>query len=87
MVTLNRSVAVAMVHGPSAGLDLLETLTSDKRMARHHRLLATRAHLLEMLGRQQAAADAYREAARRTTSAPERPHLTARAARLSPVPG
>ncbi|MEW2575655.1 RNA polymerase sigma factor [Streptomyces syringium] len=87
MVTLNRSVAVAMVHGPSAGLDLLETLTSDKRMARHHRLLATRAHLLEMLGRQEEAVDAYREAARRATSAPERRHLTTRAARLSPVAG
>ncbi|MEU2516425.1 RNA polymerase sigma factor [Streptomyces syringium] len=87
MVTLNRSVAVAMVHGPAAGLDLLEALGTDKRMARHHRLLATRAHLLEMLGRHEAAADAYREAARRAVSTPERRHLTARAARLLPAPG
>ncbi|MFI1254683.1 RNA polymerase sigma factor [Streptomyces netropsis] len=85
MVTLNRAVAVAMVHGPSAGLDRLATLQSDKRMARHHRLLATRAHLLEMLGQHEVAADAYRDAARRTTSAPERRHLTNRAARLTPV--
>ncbi|MFI6208375.1 RNA polymerase sigma factor [Streptomyces sp. NPDC051041] len=85
VVTLNRAVAVAMVHGPAAGLDLLATLRSDKRMARHHRLLATRAHLLEMLGRHDAAADVYRDAARRALSAPERRHLTSRAARLSPA--
>ncbi|MDG9712271.1 RNA polymerase sigma factor [Streptomyces sp. DH10] len=84
MVTLNRVVAVAMVHGPAAGLDLLATLQPDKRMARHHRLLATRAHLLEMLGRHDAAADDYRDAARRATSSPERRHLASRAARLSP---
>ncbi len=84
MVTLNRVVAVAMVRGPAAGLDLLATLESDRRLARHHRLLATRAHLLELLGEHDAAADAYRDAARHTTSAPERRHLTSRAARLVP---
>ncbi|GAA2383108.1 sigma factor-like helix-turn-helix DNA-binding protein [Streptomyces glaucosporus] len=82
VVTLNRAVAVAMVHGPAAGLELLDELESDKRMARHHRLFATRAHLLELIGDHGGAADAYREAARRTASAPERRHLTARAARL-----
>jgi RNA polymerase sigma factor (sigma-70 family) len=83
MVTLNRAVAVAMVHGPAAGLDLVAALESDNRMARHHRLLATRAHLLELAGEHAAAAASYREAARRTTSLPERRHLTARAARLT----
>ncbi|MEV5542427.1 DUF6596 domain-containing protein [Saccharopolyspora shandongensis] len=81
VVTLNRAVAVAMVHGPAAGLELLATLESDKRIARHHRLFATRAHLLELLGENAAAAEEYREAARRTTSAPERRHLTSRARR------
>ncbi|GKQ38976.1 RNA polymerase sigma factor [Streptomyces sp. A012304] len=85
MVTLNRAVAVAMVDGPAAGLDLLAALQSDKRMAGHHRLLATRAHLLELLGEHDAAADAYRDAARRTTSTPERRHLTNRAAQLAPL--
>jgi predicted RNA polymerase sigma factor len=83
MVTLNRAVALAMVRGPAAGLDLLATLQSDHRMARHHRLLATRAHLLELAGEHQAATASYREAARHTTSLPERRHLTARATRLS----
>lgn len=80
-VTLNRSVALAMVEGPAAGLAALAPLAADKRMSRHHRLMATRAHLLELLGDPTAAAT-YRDAARHATSAPERRHLTARARRL-----
>jgi predicted RNA polymerase sigma factor len=57
-------------------------LAADKRMARHHRLLATRAHLREMAGDRQAAAADYLEAACRTTSRPERRYLAAQAARL-----
>ncbi|MFF4168545.1 RNA polymerase sigma factor [Streptomyces sp. NPDC001744] len=83
MVTLNRAVAVAMVHGPGAGLELLDGLAADKRLARHHRLLAARAHLLELLGDDGGAATAYREAARRTAGAPERRYLTERARRLA----
>ena len=82
MVTLNRAVAVAMVRGPRAGLDLLETLNTDDRLAGHHRLDAVRAHLLEMAGDHVAARSSYRTAARRTTSLPERRYLEARAARL-----
>jgi RNA polymerase sigma factor (sigma-70 family) len=82
MVTLNRAVAVAMVHGPRAGLELLATL--DERLAGHHRLDAVRAHLLELAGDEDAARTAYRSAARRTTSLPERRYLEARAARLTP---
>jgi RNA polymerase sigma factor (sigma-70 family) len=83
MVTLNHAVAVAMVHGPRAGLDLLATLDGDERVATHHRLDAVRAHLLEMAGDHAAAREGYRAAARRTTSIPEQRFLEARAARLS----
>jgi RNA polymerase sigma factor (sigma-70 family) len=83
MVTLNHAVAVAMVRGPQAGLDLLETLDADDRVAQHHRLDAVRAHLLEMAGDHAAARAGYRMAARRTTSIPERRYLEARAARLT----
>jgi len=83
MVTLNHAVAVAMVQGPRAGLDLLATLDADDRMAEHHRLDAVRAHLLEMAGDHEAARSRYRTAARRTTSLPERRYLEARAARLA----
>ncbi|MEN3280666.1 MAG: hypothetical protein V7607_1806 [Solirubrobacteraceae bacterium] len=83
MVTLNRAVAVAMVRGPQAGLDLLETLDDDDRVAAHHRLEVVRGHLLEMDGDHEAAMSSYRTAARRTTSLPERRYLEGRAARLA----
>ncbi|GAB2957225.1 sigma factor-like helix-turn-helix DNA-binding protein [Micromonospora polyrhachis] len=81
-VRLNRAVAVAMVHGPRAGLDLLVMLDADGGLAGQHRLDAVRAHLLEMVGEVAAAGDAYRRAARRTTSLPEQRYLDDRAARL-----
>ena len=81
MVTLNRSVAVAMVQGPRAGLELLNTLDDDS-IAEHHRFHAVRAHLLEMAGDHAAARSSYQAAARRTTSLPEQRYLEARAARL-----
>jgi RNA polymerase sigma factor (sigma-70 family) len=80
---LNRAVAVAMVRGPDAGLAVLADLAADQRMARHHRLLATRAHLRELAGDPGAAAADYLEAARRATSLPERRYLALQAARLS----
>jgi predicted RNA polymerase sigma factor len=86
MVTLNHAVAVAMVKGPRAGLELLGTLDGDRRLAEHHRLDAVRAHLLEMAGDRAAAHSNYRRAARRTTSLPERRYLDARANRLTSYP-
>jgi RNA polymerase sigma factor (sigma-70 family) len=83
LVTLNRAVAVAMVAGAAAGLDALSALDSDSRLATYHRVLATRAHLLEMSGDRTGAAACFREAARRTTSLPERRYLAGRAQRLA----
>jgi predicted RNA polymerase sigma factor len=82
MVTLNRAVAIAMVDGPAAGLALLATLDGDDRVARHHRLEAVRAHLLELAGDLEGARASYRIAARRTTSLPEQRYLEGRAGRL-----
>ena len=82
MVALNHAVAVAMVDGPKAGLDLLGSVETDERMAGNHRLDAVRAHLLEMAGDRVAALAGYRAAARGTTSLPERRYLEVRAARL-----
>jgi RNA polymerase sigma factor (sigma-70 family) len=83
MVALNHAIAAAMVHGPSKGLELLKELDSDARLAGHHRLVAVRAHLLEMAGDYQAAITDYRIAAQRTTSTPEQNYLLTQAARLS----
>ncbi len=82
VVTLNRAVALAMVHGPRPGLALLGTLDDDDRINQHHRLDAVRAHLLELAGEPDAARDAYLRAARLTGSLPEQHYLTLRAARL-----
>jgi RNA polymerase sigma factor (sigma-70 family) len=83
MVALNHAIATAMVHGPAAGLTLLDVLDNDARIASHHRLDAVRAHLLERAGDRQAAIAHYRKAADRTTSIPERNYLLTQAARLS----
>jgi RNA polymerase sigma factor (sigma-70 family) len=83
MVTLNRAVAVAMVHGPKAGLALLEPLDGDPRIADHHRLAAVRAHLHERAGEGPPAIELYRRAAKLTSSTPERNYLLLKAARLA----
>ena len=87
VITLNRAVAVAMVHGPRAGLAVLDTLGSDDRMAHNHRLEAVRAHLLERAGVLAAARDSYRKAARMTASIPEQRYLALQAARLASTGG
>jgi RNA polymerase sigma factor (sigma-70 family) len=83
LVTLNRAVALAMVHGPDAGLELLSELERDPRIAKHHRLHAVRAHLHELSGDDAAAADSYRAAARLASNLPERRYLYAKAANLA----
>jgi RNA polymerase sigma factor (sigma-70 family) len=82
MAELGRAVAVAMVHGPQAGL--AEVAKLDDRLAGHHRLDAVRAHLLEKSGDAEGARAAYQLAAQRTQSAPETRYLQMRAARLLP---
>lgn len=82
VVTLSRAVALAMVHGPSAGLALLGTLDTDQRMTQTHRLDAVRAHLLEQAGDTAAARESYLRAAKMTASLPEQRFLYLRAARL-----
>ncbi|MEU5869542.1 sigma-70 family RNA polymerase sigma factor [Nonomuraea sp. NPDC047529] len=83
VVRLNQAVAAAMVHGPRAGLDLLDGLAADDRLSGHHRLASVRAHLLELEGDTEGAALAFREAARRTLSLPEQRYLEGKAARLA----
>ena len=85
MVTLNRAIAAAMVHGPAAGLELLHALADDTRLRGHHRLDAVRAHLLELAGDYAGAIAHYRRAAGRTTNIPERDYLLTQAARLGEI--
>jgi len=87
VVTLSRAVALAMVHGPTAGLALLGTLDTDDRMAHSHRLEAVRAHLLEQTGDITAAHHSYLRAAKLTANLSEQRYLELRAAQLhQPAP-
>ncbi len=83
MVKLNHAIAVAMVNGAAAGLDLLDQLHDLPQVARSHRRHAVRAHLLEMAGNCAAAARDFRIAGERTTNAAERNYLLMRAAELA----
>jgi RNA polymerase sigma factor (sigma-70 family) len=83
MVTLNRIVALAMVHGPQAGLIELDRAGTDPALAEHHRVDAVRAHLLDLAGDRVGARRHYESAARRTLSLPEQRYLRSRAARLA----
>jgi predicted RNA polymerase sigma factor len=86
MVALNRAIAVAMVHGATKGLELLDALRDDARIAEHYRLDAVRAHLLELAGDREGAVRHYRAAAGKTGSLPERNYLLTQAAHLSNAP-
>jgi RNA polymerase sigma factor (sigma-70 family) len=81
MVALSHAIAVAMVHGPAAGLASLDTLASDPRLRDHHRLDAVRAHLLDLAGDHTGAGVCYARAAERASNVPERTYLLMRAAR------
>jgi predicted RNA polymerase sigma factor len=82
MVTLNHAIAVAMVHGPERGLERLQALDSDERLAGHYRLDAVRGHLFEMLGDLDKAIQHYRVAVSKTTSLPEQNYLMTQTAHL-----
>jgi RNA polymerase sigma-70 factor, ECF subfamily len=75
VVALNRAVAVAMVHGPAAGLPEVEALERGGQLAGYRYLPATKADLLSRLGRHEEAADAYRAALTLTDNATERAFL------------
>jgi predicted RNA polymerase sigma factor len=83
MITLNRIIAHAMVHGPAAGLQELAAAESGPALAGHYRTHAVRAHLLEEAGATDAARGEYQLAARLTLSIPEQRYLQARAGRLA----
>ena len=82
MVSLNHAIASAMVHGPEAGLALIDTLDRDTRIAGHYRLDAVRGHLYERAGDPDRALVHFRAAAERTASLPERDYLMTKVARI-----
>lgn len=79
VVALNRAIAVGELEGPAAALDLVEPLPLEQ----YHLYHATRATLLERLGRREEAAAAYERAISLTDNEAERAHLAARLASLA----
>lgn len=79
MVTLNRIVAVAMVHGAEVALAELNQAGRAPALAGHYRVDAVRAHLLDEIGEPRGAYEHYLKAAQHTRSLPEQAYLRARA--------
>ncbi len=74
LVELNRAVAVAEVDGPHAGLAVVDRLDLNQ----YHLFHATRADLLQRVGRSADAAEAYTAALALTTNSAERAFLEQR---------
>jgi RNA polymerase sigma-70 factor (ECF subfamily) len=85
VVALNRAVAVAMVEGPAAGLDLIDTLAASGTLDSYHLLHAARGDLLRRLGRAPEAAAAYRRALELATNPVEQAFLTHRLSEVDPA--
>ena len=80
VVELNRAVAVAMAFGPTAGLELIDTLTSEPSLKAYHLLPSVRGDFLFKLGRFTEAQGEFERAATLTRNARERELLLDRAA-------
>jgi RNA polymerase sigma factor (sigma-70 family) len=80
VVELNRAVAVSMAHGPAAGLEIVDVLTSESSLDAYHLLPSVRGDLLRKLGRFDEARTEFERAASITRNARERELLTERAA-------
>jgi RNA polymerase sigma-70 factor, ECF subfamily len=78
VVELNRAVAVSFTDGPAVGLEVLDAVADDPRLARTHLLPATRADLLRRLGQREEAAASYRAALALARTGPERAFLQRR---------
>ena len=78
IVRLNRAVAVAHAEGPAAGLTALASI--DPAVPRHD---AVSAHLHELDGDLEGAADLYARAARNATNRAERDHQIRQAIRVN----
>jgi RNA polymerase sigma-70 factor, ECF subfamily len=81
VIALNLAVAIAMWHGPAAGLPLVDKLAQE--LGDYHLWHAARADLLRRLDRKSDALAAYRKALALAGSEPERRFLERRIAEVS----
>jgi predicted RNA polymerase sigma factor len=69
-----------MAHGPAAGLELVDALTSEPALKNYHLLPSVRGDLLDKLGRFDEARVEFERAAKLTRNAREQNLLLGRAA-------
>jgi RNA polymerase sigma factor (sigma-70 family) len=79
IVELNRAVALSMAAGPAAGLEVVDTLTSEPSLKTYHLLPSVRGDLLFKLGRIAEAQAEFERAASLTRNSRERELLLNRA--------
>jgi hypothetical protein len=77
----NRTVALAKVHGPGAGLEALDGIRNTKALRRYYLFHAVRAELFSESGRHAEAEQSYRQALALTELPAERNFLQQRALR------
>ena len=82
VIELNRAVAVAMRDGPSAGLELIDTILKRGNLDTYHLAHAARADLCRRLGRTNDARASYQRALSLTQQEPERRFLEKRLSEL-----
>jgi RNA polymerase sigma factor (sigma-70 family) len=80
VVELNRAVALAMLFGPEAGLNVVDALTAEPALKTYHLLPSVRGDLLRKLGRFAEAGAEFERAAGLTRNERERRLLLDRAA-------
>jgi RNA polymerase sigma factor (sigma-70 family) len=80
IVDLNRAVALAMVFGPEAGLEVVDALREEPALRAYHLLPSVRGDLLRKLGRLDEARAEFERAAELTQNERERTLLLDRAA-------
>jgi RNA polymerase sigma-70 factor (ECF subfamily) len=86
VIELNRAVAIGMAFGPQAGLDLVDSLTSDSSLKNYHLLPTVRGDFLAKLGRLEEARQEFERAAALTRNMRERDLLLKRAQTCTDIP-
>jgi RNA polymerase sigma factor (sigma-70 family) len=86
VVELNRAVALAMLFGPAAGLEIVDALASEPALKAYHLLPSVRGDLLQKLGRLDEARSEFERAAALTRNERERTLLLDRAAACVDTP-
>ena len=79
VVELNRAVAISMVYGPMAGLEIVDSLLLVPTLKNYHLLPSVKGNFLLKLGRKREASEEFRRAASLTQNVQEQKFLSKQA--------